>query len=170
MFDAGLSWRDLSWFRSITKLPIILKGVFTGEDAALAVRSGAVAGLIVSNHGARQLDGVCATIEVLEEVLRGCAGSPLASQVYLDGGVRRGTDIFKAIAVGARAVFVGRPVAYGLAYDGEHGVRAVLSLLAKELSDAMALAGCTSLAHITRNHVMNAPQYPMQHVQPLSKL
>ena len=110
----------MAWLKSITALPMVVKGILTAEDAQLAVEHGA-AGIIVSNHGGRQLDGVLATIEALPEVVEAVGGR---CEVYLDGGVRRGTDVLKALALGARGVFVGRPVLWGLAVDGAAGVSA----------------------------------------------
>jgi (S)-2-hydroxy-acid oxidase len=110
--DSSLSWKDITWLMSITSLPVVVKGVLTAEDARIAVELG-VKGILVSNHGARQLDGVPATIEVLKEIVDAVCGK---CEVYLDGGVRRGTDVLKALALGARAVFIGRPVLWGLAY------------------------------------------------------
>jgi 4-hydroxymandelate oxidase len=140
-----LTWHDLAWLRALTPLPLVLKGILTAEDARLAVEHG-VAGIVVSNHGGRQLDGVLPTIEALPEVVEAVAGR---CEVYLDGGIRRGTDVLKALALGARAVFVGRPVLYGLAVGGEQGARHVLELLRDELALAMALAGAPTLASIT---------------------
>ncbi|XP_064969653.1 peroxisomal (S)-2-hydroxy-acid oxidase GLO4-like isoform X1 [Musa acuminata AAA Group] len=148
--DPSLSWKDIEWLKSITKLPIILKGIITAEDARKAVDAG-VSGIIVSNHGGRQLDYTPPTISVLEEVVKAVSG---AVPVLLDGGVRRGTDVFKALALGAKAVMIGRPVVYGLAANGEHGVRSVIKMLQNELELTMALAGCPTLRDITRNHVM----------------
>ncbi len=134
---APLSWADVAWLRNLTDLALILKGILAAEDAALAVEHGA-AGVVVSNHGGRQLDGAVASIEALPEVVEAVAGR---AEVYLDGGVRRGTDVLKACALGARAVMVGRPVLWGLAAGGEDGVRHVLTLLRDELELAMVLAG-----------------------------
>lgn len=142
--------QDIEWLKSITKLPIILKGIITAEDARKAVDAG-VSGIVVSNHGARQLDYTPPTISVLDEVVKAVSG---AVPVLLDGGVRRGTDVFKALALGAKAVMIGRPVVYGLAANGEHGVRSVIKMLQNELELTMALAGCPTLRDITRNHVM----------------
>ncbi|XP_059639733.1 peroxisomal (S)-2-hydroxyacid oxidase GLO4-like [Cornus florida] len=147
--DDSLCWKEIGWLRSITSLPILIKGVLTREDAIKALEVG-VAGIIVSNHGGRQLDDAPATITVLEEVVHAVGGKV---PVLLDGGVRRGTDIFKALALGAQAVLVGRPVLYGLAAMGEQGVRRVLDMLKDELELTMALSGCPSLKDITRNHV-----------------
>ncbi len=145
----SLTWEILLWLRSITKLPILLKGILTAEDALLALEYGA-AGIIVSNHGGRQLDGVVASMEALPEVVEAVAGR---CEVYVDGGVRRGTDVLKALALGARAVLLGRPILWGLAVNGEIGVHDVLQLLRAELELAMALAGCPTLLSITRSLV-----------------
>ncbi|KAG0467044.1 hypothetical protein HPP92_018624 [Vanilla planifolia] len=148
--DRSLTWKDIKWLQTITSLPILVKGVLTEEDARLAIQSGA-AGIIVSNHGARQLDYVPATITALEDIAKAVKGQ---IPVYLDGGIRRGTDIFKALALGASGVFVGRPVLFSLAVDGEAGVRKMLQILQDEFELAMALNGCTSVKEITRNHVV----------------
>ncbi len=143
--DASLSWRDVDWLRSLTKLPLVLKGVLSPADAKLAVERG-VDALIVSNHGGRNLDTVPATIEALPRIAEMAAGRiPL----LLDGGIRRGTDIVKALALGARAVLIGRPYAWGLAANGSHGIIQVLDILRSEFLAAMALCGVTSLAQIT---------------------
>ncbi|KAH7656467.1 Alpha-hydroxy acid dehydrogenase FMN-dependent protein [Dioscorea alata] len=147
--DDSASWKDIEWLRSITKLPILLKGILTAEDARKAVEA-RVAGIIVSNHGARQLDYAPASISALEEVVRAVSG---AVPIILDGGIRRGTDVFKALALGANAVMIGRPIVYGLAAKGENGVRRVIEMLQNELELTMALNGCPGLKDITRNHV-----------------
>ncbi|KAL3511593.1 hypothetical protein ACH5RR_024310 [Cinchona calisaya] len=147
--DSSFCWKDIAWLKSITNLPILIKGVLTPEDAIKALEVG-VAGLIVSNHGARQLDYSPATITVLEEVVQAVQGK---IPVLLDGGVRRGTDIFKALALGAQAVMIGRPVVFGLAAKGEYGVRRVVNMLKDELELSMALAGCCTVKDITRGHV-----------------
>ncbi|KAI9397696.1 hypothetical protein POPTR_003G069400v4 [Populus trichocarpa] len=147
--DSSLCWRDIAWLKSTTNLPILIKGILTREDAIKAMEVGA-AGIIVSNHGARQLDYTPATISVLEEVVQ-AVGRRVP--VLLDGGVRRGTDVFKALALGAQAVLVGRPVIYGLAAKGEAGVRKVMHMLKDELELTMALAGCPSVKDISRSHV-----------------
>jgi isopentenyl diphosphate isomerase/L-lactate dehydrogenase-like FMN-dependent dehydrogenase len=140
----AITWEIIGWLRSHTPLPILVKGVLTAEDAALAVDSG-VAGIIVSNHGGRQLDGVITATEALPEVVAAVAGR---CEVYLDGGVRRGIDVLKALALGARAVLIGRPALWGLAVDGAAGVRHVLALLQEELCLAMTLAGVPSVRHV----------------------
>ena len=141
-----VTWETVDWLRSITSLPILIKGILTAEDARLSLEHG-VSGIIVSNHGGRQLDGVVTSIEALPEIVEAVAGR---CEVYMDGGIRRGTDVLKALALGARAVLVGRPVLWGLAVDGASGVQRVLSILHTELERAMKLAGCPTLASINR--------------------
>ncbi|PIK33603.1 putative hydroxyacid oxidase 1-like [Apostichopus japonicus] len=126
------------------------------SDAELAVENG-VAGIIVSNHGGRQLDGVLGTIDALPEVIEAVKGSDV--EVYLDGGVRKGTDVLKALALGARAVFIGRPVLWGLAYKGEEGVKMVLEMLKNEFSTAMALSGCTNAQEIPKSVIRYLPNH-----------
>jgi len=138
------TWESLDWLVGATRLPVLVKGILTAEDGDLAAQHG-VAGVIVSNHGGRQLDGVLSGIDALPEVVAGVAGR---CEVFCDGGVRRGTDVLKAIALGARAVLVGRPVIWGLAVDGANGVADVLGLLHTEFGLAMALAGRTTVASI----------------------
>jgi 4-hydroxymandelate oxidase len=147
--DPALTWADVDWLRSLTSLPLLLKGILTAEDALLALEHG-VDGIIVSNHGGRQLDGAVSSIEALPEVVEAVAGR---AEVLLDSGVRRGTDVLKALALGAKAVLIGRPYIWGLAVDGEAGVRRVLSLLREEFALAMALAGCRTVAEIDRSRV-----------------
>ena len=139
-----LTWNDLAWLRSLTALPLIPKGVVRADDAKRAIDEGAAA-IWISNHGGRQLDTSVATADAVRPI-----AEAVAKQVPLivDGGVRRGTDVVKALALGADAVALGRPQLWGLAADGENGVRAVLDLLRNELSIAMALAGCKALADI----------------------
>ena len=152
LLDASVSWRDLEWIAGEANLPVVLKGVVTAEDAELAVEHGAAA-VVVSNHGGRQLDGVPATLDALPEVADAIAGRV---EVYLDGGIRRGTDVAKALALGARAVLAGRGPVFGLAAAGEDGVRQVLELLRDELELALCLLGCTSPDELTRAHVQRA--------------
>jgi isopentenyl diphosphate isomerase/L-lactate dehydrogenase-like FMN-dependent dehydrogenase len=153
LLDASVTWRDLEWIASEGRLPVVLKGIVTAEDAKLAIEHGAAA-IVVSNHGGRQLDGVPATLEALPEVVEAVAGK---AEVYLDGGIRRGTDVVKALALGARAVLAGRAPMYGLAAAGEDGARHVLELLRDELALALCLLGCTSPAEVTRAHVQRTP-------------
>jgi (S)-2-hydroxy-acid oxidase len=150
LFDRTLSWKDIAWLRSITKLPIIVKGVLTKEDTLLALKVN-VDAIIVSNHGARQLDGVPSTIDSLHEVVQTVRDNKSNVEVYLDGGIRRGTDVFKALALGARCVFVGRPVLWGLAHSGDKGVCHVLNILHNELELAMSLAGCPTINDVNRS-------------------
>jgi 4-hydroxymandelate oxidase len=147
--DASLTWADLAWLRGLTKLPLIVKGIVRPDDARRAVDAGASA-VAISNHGARQLDGSPATLTVLPRVVEAVGGSV---PVLIDGGVRWGTDVIKAVALGASAVMIGRPVLWGLAAGGEAGVGRVLDILREELSTAMALSGCSSLASIDRDLV-----------------
>lgn len=149
LVDPSLTWAVVEWLRSVTTLPILLKGILTGEDARLATSHGAD-GIVVSNHGGRQLDGVPATIEVLSEIVQAVDGK---AEVLMDGGIRRGTDVVKALALGARAVLVGRPVLWGLAVDGADGALHVLHLLRGETELAMALLGCPTAGDLTAAHV-----------------
>jgi len=149
LVDPSLVWRDIQWLREISELPVVVKGLVRGDDARCAVEHGAAA-VVVSNHGGRQLDTSPATISVLEEVVEAVDGR---CEVYMDGGVRRGTDVLKALAMGARAVLVGRPVLWGLTVSGERGVANVLELLRAELDRAMALSGCSDVAAITSDLV-----------------
>ncbi len=149
LLDPSMSWKDLAWLRSVTKLPIVVKGIVRADDAKRAVESGA-AGIVVSNHGGRQLDTSPATIDVLARCADAVAGR---GEIFVDGGVRRGTDVLKALALGARAVLVGRPVLWGLALDGQRGVDLVLATLKKEIDLAMALCGCARVADVTRDLV-----------------
>ncbi|KAK4857892.1 hypothetical protein QYF36_007829 [Acer negundo] len=160
--DQSLNWKDVKWLQTITSLPILLKGVLTAEDTRLAIQNGA-AGIIVSNHGARQLDYVPATIMALEEVVKAAQGRV---PVFLDGGVRRGTDVFKALALGASGIFIGRPIVYSLAAEGEAGVRKALKMLRDEFELTMALSGCRSLNEITRDHI-KTDWYPVRAVASL---
>jgi 4-hydroxymandelate oxidase len=151
-FDTALSWQDLDWLAGLTDLPVWVKGVVRGDDAHRAAHHGA-AGVVVSNHGGRQLDTSPATITVLPEVVRALEGTGV--QVLVDGGIRRGTDVVKALALGAKAVCVGRPVLWGLAVDGQAGVEEVLGLLRDEIDLAMALCGAASRDDLTRDLVQD---------------
>ncbi|NXT79307.1 HAOX2 oxidase, partial [Zapornia atra] len=149
LLDPSVTWNDIYWLRSLTHLPIIIKGILTKEDAELAVRHG-VQGIIVSNHGGRQLDGGPATIDALVEVVDAVQGRV---EVYLDGGIRKGSDVLKALALGAKCVFIGRPALWGLAYKGEEGLQDLLRILQDEFRLSMALAGCSSVSEIGRHLV-----------------
>jgi 4-hydroxymandelate oxidase len=147
--SASVTWRDLEWIAEAGAMPVVLKGIVTREDAVLAVEHGAAA-ILVSNHGGRQLDGAPAALDALPEVVEAAAGR---CEVYVDGGIRRGGDVLKALALGARAAFAGRAIACGLAVDGEAGVRDVLTLLRDELEVGLALLGCASPLEVGRSHV-----------------
>jgi isopentenyl diphosphate isomerase/L-lactate dehydrogenase-like FMN-dependent dehydrogenase len=144
LIDPSLTWDVIGWLSSITSLPLVVKGVMTAEDARIAVDHG-VEGIVVSNHGGRQLDGAPATIDVLPEVVDAIQG---LCEVFLDSGIRRGTDVLKALALGAKAVLIGRAFMWGLAVGGEDGVSRVLGMLRNELELAMALCGCRSVSDI----------------------
>jgi len=153
LFSPAVSWRDVERLTDLSGLPVVVKGVLTAEDARLACEHGAAA-IAVSNHGGRQLDGVPGTLDALPEVVEAVEGRV---EVYLDGGIRRGTDVAKALALGARATLAGRAVLWGLAVGGEEGARHVLELLRDEIRLALSLLGCTSPAEIRREHVAPAP-------------
>ena len=151
-FDPAISWDDLAWIRDVAPVPLLIKGILTSEDARLAVEHG-VEGIIVSNHGGRQLDGSLAALDALTEVVEAVQGR---CEVLMDGGIRRGTDVLKALALGAKAVLVGRPIAWGLAAKGGQGVAEVLDILLHEFDLAMALAGCRFVSEIGRDLVRRA--------------
>lgn len=146
-WDSAISWRDVEWLRSITRLPVLVKGIVRGDDAQLALDHGA-AGVIVSNHGGRQLDTAISSARALPEVADAMNGR---GALLVDGGIRRGTDLVKALALGAGAVLLGRPVLWGLALGGADGVSRVLELLRAEFDLALALTGCDSPAALTRD-------------------
>ncbi len=148
--DPALSWSDLETLRSASpELPVVLKGVQCAEDVLLAVEYGC-AGVVLSNHGGRQLDTARSGVEILEEVMTALKSKGWQNriEVYVDGGIRRGSDIFKCLALGARAVGIGRPALYGLASFGQAGVERVLDMLCDELRVCMQMMGCPSIAHI----------------------
>jgi 4-hydroxymandelate oxidase len=153
LLDATLTWDDVGRLAADSGLPVIVKGVLTREDARRARDSGA-AGIVVSNHGGRQLDTVLSGADALREIVDETGG---ALDVLVDGGIRRGTDVIKALALGARAVLIGRPVIWGLAVGGERGVRRVLELLLAELDIALALAGAPRAAELDRSWIGPAP-------------
>ncbi|KAL7635786.1 UNVERIFIED_CONTAM: hypothetical protein RMT77_013603 [Armadillidium vulgare] len=149
-FSSSLTWEDISWLKSITRLPIVLKGVLTAEDAIKSLEVGAAA-IWVSNHGGRQIDGTLPTMEALPEIVDAVGH---ACEIYVDGGVRTGADIFKALALGANMVFVGRPLAWGLTCGGYDGAYKVLQILENELKNTMCLSGCPTVKSITRDRVV----------------
>jgi isopentenyl diphosphate isomerase/L-lactate dehydrogenase-like FMN-dependent dehydrogenase len=152
--DGSITWHDLAWIREQADgLPVLVKGILTREDAELALGAG-VDGIIVSNHGGRQLDASVAALDALPEVAETVAG---AVPVLMDGGVRGGTDVVKALALGAAAVLVGRPAAWGLAVGGADGVARMLGIVREELANAMALCGCRTVAEVGRELVAPAP-------------
>ncbi len=149
IWDMGMTWEVLDWLRQSTRLPIMLKGVLRPDDARRAADLG-LNGIVVSNHGGRRLDGMPATIDVVEDVAKAVAGK---AEIYMDGGIRRGTDVLKALALGARAVLIGRPYVWALAVAGEAGVKNVLELLRAELVNAMSACGCANTSSISRDIV-----------------
>jgi len=151
--DPAATWKDLEWIKSESHLPVVAKGIMTGEDVELCAEVGADA-VIVSNHGGRHLDNTLATIEVLSEAVAAAKGK---TEILLDGGIRRGADVVKAIALGARAVFIGRPLFWGLAVDGEQGVIRVLNILREEIEITMAKCGRPTIASIDSTVVVKAP-------------
>ena len=147
--DPSVSWADLTWFRSLWSGPLLLKGVLTAGDARRAVDHG-VDGIVVSNHGGRQLDGTPASIDALPEVADAVGGR---AEILLDGGIRRGADVVKALALGARAVMVGRPYLYGLSAGGQAGVEQALGILRREVDHTLALVGVPRVADLDRSVV-----------------
>ncbi len=154
--EVGLTWDDLATIRSWSRMPLVLKGILTTEDARLAVDHD-VDAIVVSNHGARQLDRVAAPIDVLEEIVAAVDGR---TEVWVDGGVRRGLDIAIARALGARGVLLGRPIMWALATDGERGVARAIAILREEFEIAMTLLGTPTTDAITRDHVERARSLP----------
>jgi lactate 2-monooxygenase len=150
--NPSLSWRDLDWLRDLTDLPIVLKGVLDPTDAIQAADHG-MNGIIVSNHGGRQVDGAVAALDALPRVAD-AVGDRL--ELYFDSGIRRGSDILKALALGARAVLVGRPYCHGLALDGANGARTVMLNLLSELDLTLGLCGCASMREMTRDRILRA--------------
>ena len=154
----SIGWDYVDWLVSITRLPVVLKGICTPEDAILAVNHG-VSGIWVSNHGARHLDAVPDPLQLLRDVVGGLERIGSKIEVYMDGGVRNGTDVIKALYLGARAVFLAQPVFWGLAYKGEEGVSLVLELLRQELSLAMTLSGCRDVNALPKGLVVHRSDY-----------
>jgi len=153
--DPAATWQDLEWIKSQTDLPLVAKGIMTEEDTRLCADLGAAA-IIVSNHGGRHLDNTLATVEVLAEAVAAASSSPM--EILLDGGVRRGADVVKALALGAKAVFIGRPLFWGLAYGGEQGVLRVLEILREEIQITMAKCGKPTIASIDSKVVVKLPR------------
>jgi isopentenyl diphosphate isomerase/L-lactate dehydrogenase-like FMN-dependent dehydrogenase len=149
IINPALTWADVDWTREKSGLPVLVKGILTAEDARLAAEHGA-SGIVVSNHGGRQLDRVLPAIDALEDIAQAVGDR---AEVYLDGGVRRGTDVIAALALGARGVFIGRPYLYALAAGGERGVVRALELMWAEITNALALLGTTEPAQVTRAHL-----------------
>lgn len=149
---APLTWRELEWLRSLTSLPLVLKGIRTAEDAHVAVENG-VEGILVSTHGGRQMDMTLSAIEMVPEVVEAVKGQ---AEVYVDSGIRRGSDVVKALALGACAVAIGRPLFWGLAVDGAHGVQGVLELLREEIDRCMAYCGQTDIREL-ESALVNIP-------------
>jgi isopentenyl diphosphate isomerase/L-lactate dehydrogenase-like FMN-dependent dehydrogenase len=147
------TWSDVEWFREHWQLPLVVKGILTGDDARRAVERGAD-GVVVSNHGGRQLEGAPATLRCLPEVVE-AVGSE--AEVLMDGGIRRGGDVVKALALGAKAVLIGRPYLYGLAYGGQRGVERVLDVLSEEMERTMTLMGCHAVAKLDSNWLQPEP-------------
>lgn len=158
--DASLTWEDISWLKSITKgkMEIWLKGILTAEDTIKAIENGGVDGIWVSNHGGRQLDSAPGTLDMLPEIVHAArvikGKTPKEFGIHIDGGVRTGSDIFKAIALGADFVWVGRPVIYGLSYDGQRGVELMTDILANELRITMQLSGVTHIKDIGPEYLL----------------
>jgi len=170
-FDQGFQWSDIAWVRKITSLPLIIKGIQTGEDARLCSEHG-VDAFVVSNHGGHALPEARATLEVLPEAV---AAAGRGIEVYMDGGVRRGGDILKAVALGATCVLIGRPIFWGLAIDGEAGLRSVLQILRAELDSAMSLCGLDDIRRAGARLVAPPPSWRREgelaaHLETLSKL
>ena len=153
MTDRSATWEDIEWLKEQTSLPLVLKGLMTSEDAALAAEHD-VDGIVVSNHGARNIDTTLATIEVLPEIVEAVQGKV---EVLLDGGIRRGTDVVKALALGAKGVLIGRPVFWGLAVDGEAGLYRLLAILREEVEVAMALCGKATIGSLDSSLITKMP-------------
>jgi len=153
LYDCALTWKDLEWLVSLADVPVLVKGILRPEDAIRAIQSGAK-GIIVSNHGGRQLDTAISTIKALPPVVQAVNALDSKIPVLVDGGIRRGTDVLKALALGAKAVLLGRPLIWGLTVDGAAGVAHVLQLLMDEFDLAMALAGCDDITSITSDLVV----------------
>jgi len=154
--EATVTWEDLRWIRQVWSGPIVVKGILIGDDARRAIDEGA-AGVVVSNHGGRQLDSVSATLRALPEVVAAANGQ---IEVLMDGGIRRGSDIVKALCLGARAVLIGRAYAYGLAAAGYPGVVRALAILRADIERTVRLLGCPSLSALDRSYVELPASWP----------
>lgn len=152
--QSDLNWEDLAWMRDHWKGPLYVKGIMDAEDAARAAKVVGVDGVVVSNHGGRQLDPVQGTLDALPAIVQAVGGK---AEVLLDGGVRRGADVIMALALGAKAVLIGRPYAYGLAVAGEEGVVGVLDILKEDIKRSMVLMGCPDVAALDRSWLIPAP-------------
>jgi isopentenyl diphosphate isomerase/L-lactate dehydrogenase-like FMN-dependent dehydrogenase len=157
LIDPTVTWEDIEWFRSVTDLPLIAKGIMTPEDAILAYEKG-FSGIIVSNHGARQLDHSMSTIDALPAITQALQKLNSPIDIYIDGGIRHGSDIVKALCLGAKAVLVGRPIIYGLAMNGEEGVKKVLTILKQELESTMKLCGISDIKDCNESYVLLSGQ------------
>jgi L-lactate dehydrogenase (cytochrome) len=155
-FDPSVTWDDIDWFRSIWRGPMLIKGIMSAEDARIAVDQHGIEGIIVSNHGGRQLDSLPSAVAVLPEVVDAVGDR---ADVIIDGGIRRGTDIIKSIALGAKAVMAGRPYVYGLAAGGQAGCEMAIEILLKELDRNLGLLGCPNLAELDRSYLRLSGQY-----------
>uniref|UniRef100_A0A6P7GPK1 (S)-2-hydroxy-acid oxidase n=2 Tax=Diabrotica virgifera virgifera TaxID=50390 RepID=A0A6P7GPK1_DIAVI len=153
--DPDADWSYVRWLTTITKLPIVIKGILTAEDAVAAADVGASA-ILVSNHGGRQLDSIPSTIEALPEVVK-AVGHRV--EIYMDGGIRDGTDVYKALSLGARMVFIGRPAIWGLVHGGSEGVKSILKILQEELDNAMCLTGCSVISNLDQERVVHESYY-----------
>ena len=150
--NPGLTWKDLAWLGNLTKLPLVVKGLVRADDAVRAVECGA-RGIMISNHGGRQVDSAPAPIDVVAEIADAVGGR---TELFVDGGIRRGADVLKALALGAKGVLIGRPVLWSLAAGGEEGVTRMLEMLSSELDTVMALSGCPTVGDITRDLIRSA--------------
>lgn len=151
-WNPGQSWDDVDVIRRATDLPVVIKGIRRGDDAVESLKHG-VSAIIVSNHGGRYMDDECATLDALPEVVKAVGGR---CEVYMDGGIRNGPDVIKALCLGAKAVFLGRPILYGLAYNGEEGVSQVLRCIRRELDKCIALLGCPDVKNLKRNFLVRS--------------